>query len=47
MTMTMLTTSIMVLFGALLAGKMLMEIFPNSGFRTRRDDAANDQTPAE
>jgi hypothetical protein len=47
MTMTMLTISLMVLFGALLAGKILMEIFPNSGFGTRRDDTANDQPPAE
>jgi len=47
MTMTMLTTALMVLFGALLIGKMLMEIFPNSGFGTKRDDTTKDQTPAE
>lgn len=47
MTMTMVTIALMVLFGALLIGKMLMEIFPNSGFGTNRKDATNEQTPAE
>jgi len=47
MTMTMLTLALMVLFGAMLIGKMLMELFPKSGFGANRDGAANGQTPAE
>jgi len=37
----------MVLFGALLIGKMLMDMFPNARLGGRNDSAAEDQTPAE
>lgn len=47
MTMTIVTITLMVLFSALLVGKVLMELFPNSGFGTRQDDTATGQTPAE
>ncbi len=47
MMMTMVTIALAVLFGALLIGKVLMELFPNSGFGADHDDTANGQTPAE
>jgi len=47
MTMTMVTIALMVLFSALLIGKILMEMFPESGFGAGRDDTAEDRTPAE
>ena len=47
MTMTMIIVTLMVLFGALLIGKMLMEMFPNSGFGARKDESEERRTPAE
>ncbi|WP_164989240.1 hypothetical protein [Roseovarius sp. A46] len=47
MMMTMVTIALAVLFSALLIGKILMELFPNSGFGANHDDAANRQTPGE
>ena len=47
MTMTMVTIALTVLFAALLVGKMLTQLYPNSGFGADHDDAANGQTPAE
>jgi len=47
MTMTMVTIALMVLFGALLIGKMLMELFPDSGFGADHDDTTKGHTPAE
>jgi hypothetical protein len=47
MTMTMVTIAMAVLFAALLVGKVLMELFPNSGFGADHDEAAKGQTPAE
>jgi len=39
------TIALMVVFAALLIGKILMEMFPNSGFGTKRDDRAKGQAP--
>lgn len=42
MTTTMICVALLVLFGALLAGKMLRDMFPGSvsnGFRAEEDDA--------
>lgn len=47
MTMTMVTIALAVLFAALLVGKVLMALFPDSGFGANQDDAANGQPPAE
>jgi len=40
MTMTMVTIAVMVLFGALLIGKMLTEILKGQDFRTGSDNSA-------
>ncbi|MEQ9176190.1 hypothetical protein [Roseovarius indicus] len=44
---TMVIVTLMVIFGALLVGKMLMDMFPNSGFGRKPSEGADDQTPAE
>lgn len=44
---TMVIVTLMVIFGALLVGKMLMDMFPNSGFGRNQADDADDHTPAE
>ncbi|MEQ9260466.1 MAG: hypothetical protein RIG84_15375 [Roseovarius sp.] len=44
---TMVIVTLIVLFGAALMGKMLMDMFPGSIFNAFRDDEAEDHTPAE
>ncbi|MDM8168499.1 hypothetical protein [Roseovarius sp.] len=44
---TMVIVALMVIFGAALVGKMLMDMFPNSGFGRKPADDADDHTPAE
>ncbi len=47
MTMTMVLIAMAVLFTAYLAGKILMEVFPDSGFGKRRGAIAKGDEPAE
>lgn len=47
MTMTMVVVAMLVLFTAYLAGKILMEYFPESGFGRRKDGDAGRDTPGE
>ena len=44
---TMVIVALIVLFGAALAGKMLMDMYPESGFFARQGDDADEHTPAE
>lgn len=44
---TMVIVALIVLFGAVLVGKMLMDMFPPSGFGRSTTDDAEDHTPAE
>ncbi|MEQ8896150.1 hypothetical protein [Roseovarius sp.] len=44
---TMVIVALIVIFGAALVGKMLMDMFPMSGFGRKPADDADDQTPAE
>lgn len=41
------TLALIVIFGAALAGKMLMEMYPDSGFNIFRKKKNNSTTPAE
>ncbi|WP_397543674.1 hypothetical protein [Roseovarius salis] len=47
MTTTMVIIALMVLFGALLIGKMLTEMLPESGTGTDQETAEESRTPAE
>ena len=47
MTMTMTVVALAVLYSAYLAGKVLMELFPQSGFGRRAGDGAQGDTPAD
>lgn len=44
---TMVIVALIVLFGAALMGKMLMDMFPGSVFNAFREEENEDQTPAE
>jgi len=44
MTTTIVIVALMVIFGALLIGKMLMDMYPNSGFGAARDSAPEDRS---
>ncbi len=47
MTMTMICVGLLVLFGALLAGKMLRDMFPGTISTAFKEDEKNDNIPAE
>ena len=47
MTMTMVVIAMLVLFTAYLAGKILMNLFPGSGFGKAGGDVARGDTPGE
>lgn len=45
--MSNIAIALIVIFGAALMGKMLMDLFPGSVFGASKDKTAEDTTPAE